>query len=464
MEILKFIAFAIMPLSIVILAVMTLFFSENSEDLNNKRLERDELPELLKVPSEQSSFLGWEMELNTPIYFPDKVRSRHVHIMGATGSGKTESVLLNLIGQDIGRGIPVVIIDAKGDNAFLEFLKDKLGNSNKLKLFDSSDSRKSLPYNPLKSGTSTEAVLRLFNSMTWSEEFYKTRARDTLLKLAAHFSSEKQKLSLAWLNEMLSSPESLTQAIKNESTPSRGISMAEFTQLAGLFSQVQQLCHGELGSLISNDVSESCIDLKSDIENACVVYFKLPALIDPTTTATVGKLIIADLAFYAAKIQTSGRVAPFCPVFIDEFGSLACHSFLELIAKARSAGLALHFSHQSLGDLQAASTTFATQINDNSSTKIVMRIYDPDTADIMARTFGNKETKKETRQVMTNAIGGNEETGAMSVREVKEFRADPDLIKSLPTGCAFVLMNHALRVDGKSSDVFRLRFPALGSH
>ncbi len=464
MEILNMIFLTSIPLTIVVLSLKILFFSEEALKIGDKRSERDELPEDLKEPRFTSTFLGWEMELETPIYFPNKVRSRHVHIMGATGSGKTESVLLNLIGQDIERGFPVVIVDAKGDSAFLEFLQDKVKDPTKLKVFDSSKKANSLPYNPLASGTPTEAVLRLFNSMTWSEEFYKTRARDTLLKLAAKWKDEDGVITLSWLNEMLSSPESLSQMLQNERTPNKSMSISEYTQLAGLFSQVQQLCHGNLGALISGNSSEHGINLLRDIAADSVIYFKLPALIDPITTSTIGKLIIADLAFYAAEIQSSSSVIPFCPVFLDEFGSLACHSFLELIAKARSAGLALHFSHQSLGDLQAAGNTFATQINDNSSTKIVLRVYDPDTADTMARTFGNKETAKETRQVVVKPLAGKEETGSMSVRDVKEFRADPDIIKSLPTGCAFVLMNHALRPNGKSSDVFKLRFPALNQN
>ena len=61
--------------------------------------------------------------------------------------------------------------------------------------------------------------------------------------------------------------------------------------------------------------------------------------------------------------------------------------------------------------------------------------------------------------MVIGTFGEKEETGARSVRDVKEFRAEPDGIKSLPTGSAFVLMNHALRPEGRAGDVFCLRFP-----
>ena len=298
--------------------------------------------------------------------------------------------------------------------------------------------------------------------MVWSEEFYKTKAREMLMRVVGLFDQRKLELSLASLKATFASPNSLGEFLGTEDDPIK-ISESEFSQLSGLVAQIRQLCQGSLGQVISGEAEAtkycSSLNIRDAIQRGKVLYFRLPALVDPATTMTVGRLLIAELAQYAAEVQAGHFDPVFTTVFLDEFGSLACPSFLELIAKARSAGLALHFSHQSMGDLAAAGDSFASQIADNSSTKIVLRIYDPDTAEIVARTFGTRNTSKETKQAIKNMLGSTEETGAMSVRDVKEFRADPDLIKSLPTGCAFVLMNHALRPEGSSGDVFRLRFP-----
>ena len=454
-EIFLFIAF----LGVIAASIHSLFFSEEAKELAQKRVVIDDIPDAIKTPTPFSSYLGWETNLGIPIYLPDKVRSRHVHIMGATGSGKTESVLLNLIDQDANNEYPIVIVDAKGDHTFVEFLRSHPKAKARLLVFDVGEKETSVRYSPLASGSQTEAVSRLFNSMTWSEEFYKTRAREMLLKLAEVQTNKGEKVSLAWLKEALASAGSLAGFLKQDTRPLK-ITENEYNQLAGLVAQVHQLCHGEVGDLISGTDSARELNLAEAIEQRKVIYFRLPALVDPVTTATIGRLIIADLAYYAATVQKGQKSSPrFIPVFLDEFGSLACPAFLELIAKARSAGLALHFSHQSLGDLKAAGESFASQVSDNSSTKIVLRVYDPDTADTMARTFGNRASSKETRQTVKSNFGREEETGAKSVRDVKEFRADPDLIKSLPTGCAFVLMNHAMRVEGSSGDVFLLRFP-----
>ena len=443
-------------------AIKFLFFSDDATKESTRRETIEGLPTQILNKNPLSSYLGWEMDLKTPIYLPDKVRSRHVHIIGATGSGKTESVLLNLIDQDATRAYPIVIIDAKGDRSFLEFLKKHPRASERIVAFDPGTPKTSVHYNPLQAGSPTEAAMRLFNSMVWSEEFYKTKAREMLMRVVGLFDQRKLELSLASLKATFASPNSLGEFLGTEDDPIK-ISESEFSQLSGLVAQIRQLCQGSLGQVISGEAEAtkycSSLNIRDAIQRGKVLYFRLPALVDPATTMTVGRLLIAELAQYAAEVQAGHFDPVFTTVFLDEFGSLACPSFLELIAKARSAGLALHFSHQSMGDLAAAGDSFASQIADNSSTKIVLRIYDPDTAEIVARTFGTRNTSKETKQAIKNMLGSTEETGAMSVRDVKEFRADPDLIKSLPTGCAFVLMNHALRPEGSSGDVFRLRFP-----
>lgn len=450
-------------------AVKYLFFSEQS-DLVAKRNELVEnLPKAIKTQNPLSAYLGWEAELKTAIYLPDKVRSRHVHIIGATGSGKTESVLLNLIDQDASRGYPMVILDAKGDQSFVNFLKQHPRGKDQLIVFDPGSPKKSVRYNPLGSGPSTDAALRLFNSMTWSEEFYKTRCREMLLKVVSAFETKEIRLSLKQLQKAFASKSTLAGLVGTTDVPAV-VSDSEFSQLAGLTAQINQLCHGSLGTVLSEDETEdadkrtSSLDIRNAIQSGKIIYFRLPALVDPETTKTLGRLLIAELAQYSADIQSGGHEPKFTPVFLDEFGSLACPSFLELIAKARSAGLALHFSHQSMGDLAAAGESFASQVTDNSSTKIVLRIYDPETAEMIAKTFGTQGSSKETRQLIKSSLGSKEETGAMSVRDVKEFRADPDKIKSLPTGHAYVLMNHAMRPEGSSGDVFFLSFPRLANY
>ncbi|MBX9766219.1 MAG: ATP-binding protein, partial [Bdellovibrionales bacterium] len=89
------------------------FFSLSGKERKKQKEIVSEIPLQLKVASPESVFLGREKDLELPVYLPDSMRSRHVHILGATGSGKTESVILNFLKQDISRGYGSIVLDAK---------------------------------------------------------------------------------------------------------------------------------------------------------------------------------------------------------------------------------------------------------------------------------------------------------------------------------------------------------------
>jgi hypothetical protein len=236
----------------IVAALKFLFFSEQA-DLEARRREIvDELPDAVKTKHPLSAYLGWEPDLRTPIYLPDRVRGRHVHILGATGSGKTEGVLLNLIDQDATRGYPMVICDAKGDQSFVEFLRRHPRAKDQLIVFDPGSPETSVRYNPLGSGPSTEAALRLFNSMTWSEEFYKTRCREMLLRVVEGFDKKGIRLTLKQLQKAFASKSALAAIVGTTDDPA-SITDAEFGQLAGLTAQINQLCHGNLGKVLSDE-------------------------------------------------------------------------------------------------------------------------------------------------------------------------------------------------------------------
>ncbi len=79
------------------------FRSKTGRERRQRIEDAKELPVSLLRPSPTSVRLGFDEDLRIPIYLPDSIRKRHVHILGATGSGKTESVILNFLKQDASR-------------------------------------------------------------------------------------------------------------------------------------------------------------------------------------------------------------------------------------------------------------------------------------------------------------------------------------------------------------------------
>ncbi|MCB0390963.1 MAG: type IV secretion system DNA-binding domain-containing protein [Bdellovibrionales bacterium] len=419
-----------------------------------------QLPKSLLLQSKDSVYMGEDKYLNAKIYLPDHIRSRHVHILGATGSGKTESVILNFLKQDVKRGLGSIILDAKGDNSFIDFLNSWVP-LDRLKVFDLG-SGQSLTYNPLEVGSPLEAAQRLFSSLVWSEEYYKSKALSTLQRLfERHHKLNGENPKLTDLNNYLDDPETFAASITSEKYPKK-MAEKDFSELSGLRDQIRSLCIGHLESSLSPN-GNSDMDFSQAKEGA-VLYFRLQSLMSPQLVTILGRLIINQLNYLAgtAHRENKANEAKLIPTYLDEFASFACPEFADLISKARSAGMALHFSHQSIGDLAEVSKGFLNRITDNSATKIVLRINDPDSADFFARSFGTELYQKVTQRITnTEEIDLAEVVGEGSQREAHQFRASPDLLKTLPTGVGAVLIAHGEDTETGASSVFKVSFPRL---
>ena len=436
-------------------------FSKHGRD-NRKRIEQIKtIPMSILSPEANAVLMGTDEELKIPVYLPDRIRSRHVHILGATGSGKTESVILNFLRQDVTRGFGSIILDAKGDDSFLTELQG-LVDLDKLKVFDLSTAE-SLGYNPLEAGSPLEAAQRLFSSLTWSEEYYKSKALSTLQRLfQAHFDRHDSNPMLSDLSTYLDDPNTFMGITKSEKYPKK-LAEEDYAELSGLKDQIRSLTIGHLEKTLS-PVGNEKINLL-EAEQGTVIYFRLQSLLSPQVVATLGKLIINHLSYLAGtshRGQNKGSPRTFIPVYLDEFAAFACPEFADLISKARSAGYALHFSHQSIGDLAEVSKGFLNQITDNSATKIVLRINDPDSAEFFARSFGTKIYQKVTQRITnTKEVDTAETVGEGSSRDAHQFRASPDLFKTLPTGIGSVLIAHGEHTPVGASHVFKIKFPKL---
>ncbi len=430
---------------------------------NKKRLEQIKtIPLPLLLRSEKGVFLGYDFDLKINVFLPDSIRSRHVHLIGATGSGKTESVILNLLGQDASRGLGSIILDAKGDHTFLETLRKTVPH-HRLKVFDLS-SETSVHYDPLADGSALESAQRLFSSLSWSEEYYKSKALSALQRLfEKHRRTSGKNPNLKNLDWYLAKSSNFTTIVVDDDY-SKKVAEVDFEELSGLRDQIHSLCISHLAKTLS-PTGNASIDL-SEAAHGTVFYFRLQSLLSPQLVSVLGKLIINHLSFLAGTSHREGASesgeGKFIPVYLDEFASFACPEFADLISKARSAGYALHFSHQSVGDLAEVSKGFLSQITDNSATKIVMRINDPDTAEFFARSFGTKLYQRVTQRV-TNVkdLDSAELVGEGSQREAHQFRASPNLFKTLPTGIGSVLIAHGDDTEQGASHVFKIKFPKL---
>ena len=453
----------LLALASIVTAVVIDRYTKSGRERQRKLAFIREVPASLTQATPDAIQLGVDIDLGAQIYLPDAVRSKHVHIIGATGSGKTESVVLNFIKQDVARGFGSIILDAKGDISFLKTLGQWVPKE-RLRIFDLSTAD-SLSYNPLDSGSALEAAQRLFSSLTWSEEYYKSKAFSALQRMfQLHFERFDRNPKLIELDSYLADPKSYASFVQAPSYPQK-LAEADFADLSGLRDQIRILSIGHLKAILSPK-GESEMQLPS-VALGMVLYFRLQSLLSPQLVTIVGRFLINHINYLAGtahRAEAPINGTRMIPTYFDEFASFACPEFADLISKARSAGFALHFSHQSIGDLAEVSEGFINQITDNSATKIVMRINDPDSAEYFARAYGTKLYQKITQRV-TNVeeIDTAEVLSEGTQREAHQFRASPDLFKTLPTGMGSVLIAHGSDTPHGASSVFRVRFPRLES-
>src|SRR5262249_17415372 len=133
----------------------------------------------------------------------------------------------------------------------------------------------------------------------------------------------------------------------------------------------------------------------------------IPALLYQKAAARLGQMFLQEIAWASA----CRRSKEFLPVFIDEFSAFVYEGFLQLLNKARSSNIALHLSHQSMGDLEMVGTDFAKAIVTNTNVKCVLGVNEPDTAEFFARLFGTKSTTKRTERAEKRMFGDVEMSG-----------------------------------------------------
>jgi len=120
--------------------------------------------------------------------------NHHVHIVGASGFGKTV-LLSHIIRQRIENNKGLLFIDLKGDIETIKKLSGYAKSANRkgdLQIFSISDQGLSISYNLIGRGTANQLRDRIMMSLTWSEEYYKNQSGSFLLRLM---------IGLCWLRD-----------------------------------------------------------------------------------------------------------------------------------------------------------------------------------------------------------------------------------------------------------------------
>ena len=404
--------------------------------------------------------------------------NHHVHIVGASGYGKTV-LLSHIIKQKIEAHQGLLFIDLKSDMDTLQKLTKYAGNCGRLddlQVFTLTDNNLSLPYNLISEGTATQLRDRIMLSLTWSEEFYKNQSASFLLKLLIGLCHLRDSLGLPFtLGEILkaaSNKDYVTElALKVDSNFMRPkVALEEcyeflsvpgnFNSLQGLRTQLESLVLSDFGELISSQgcgaqAAQNSTDSKGlDTEGRSpkgptkkgislfeaytqkkIVFLILDSRRYGETAKTIGKFILQDLKAVSARVDAEIPIEKrnhFVCV-IDEFADLASEDFIGFLDRARSSKMSIVVAHQEICDLQRISPEFAGRLMGNTSTLYAFLQKRPESAEMISGIAGTKKVWKTTYQT-ERMLFMEVNTGKGSQREVEEFNIHPNLIKSLRVG------------------------------
>ncbi len=423
-------------------------------------LSSDELVSLIHPPSSQiiSEKLVRESEktkpapslaLNNSLVLGDNIhqneirqvslsneqRTKHIHLIGSSGSGKS-NLLLHLIKQDLENGQGLCVIDPHGDliDACLENIpasriKDVI-------LFDPADSDFPIGFNILQANSELEKTLLSSDlvatfrrmSTSWGDVMDSVLANAILAFVESEnggtlFDLKRFLVEKDFRNEFLNTvnDEAIKYFWQNEFPLITGKPQSSI--LIRLDTFLRQ-------KLIRNIVcqKENKINFREIMDNRKVLLIKLSqGAIGEENSYLLGTLLVSKL-YQTALSRQDTQNRPFFALYLDEFHHFITPSMESVLSGVRKYNLGLVLAHQEFRQLQSRSPEVASSVLSNCYTRICFRLGDTD-AEKFASGFSFFDAKSLQNLSVGEAIGRIE-------RSEYDFNLKTDLLPKVPSDIA----------------------------
>lgn len=312
-------------------------------------------------------------------------RSRHVHILGATGSGKS-TFLLNLIKQDLDSGTGFCVLDPHGD-----LIEDVIANVPESRLddvilFDPSDADHPIGFNILQANSELEKTL-LSSDLIATFRRMSTSWGDVMDSILANcilaFVESTRGGTLFDLKRFLVEKPfraEFLQTVQDETV--RYFWQNEFPLIGGKApsSILIRLDTFLRQKLIRNIVcqQQTKLDFRKVMDSREVLLIKLSqGLIGEENAHLLGTLLISKFYQTALSRQDSTE-RPFFACYLDEFHHFVTPSMENVLSGSRKYNLGLALAHHELRQLQSRSQEVANSVLSNCYTRVCFRLGDAD--------------------------------------------------------------------------------------
>jgi energy-coupling factor transporter ATP-binding protein EcfA2 len=382
----------------------------------DRRLDRALTPPPAR--SMDSVVVGHTIPGNRPICVPLQAFTQHTLVVGATGAGKTNT-LLHLIQALLPRACGLVVVDGKNDPGLAE----------RLEVLAARDGRRfrhwslSGPdrWDPLRRGTPAALRDKLMELFVWSEEHYAAIASRWLLELFSAAQQTNCRLSLADVQEYSDSIDDAARVLPALRKFVEHMTGEETRTIKAFGNRLASITRTQAAEWLSPDYA---FDL-AECNTGAVVLFSLAPLEYPMLAGALGRVIVNDLRTIVPMPRDAMLL-----VVMDELGQYACAALRACFAEARSHMVCLVAACQSLQQLDAG---LRADLLANTSIKLWHRQLDPSDAQLAADSLGTHQTREFTWQVSQDPRA---QASLGSVRDVHEYVVHPSRLKQLPVGVA----------------------------
>jgi len=314
-------------------------------------------------------------------------RMRHVHIIGASGTGKS-TLLVSMILQDIAAGHGIGVLDPHGD-----LIDEVLGlipenRASDVILFDPADLEYAVGWNILSANSEAEkdmlasdlvAVFRRL-ATSWGDQMTAVLSNAILA-----FLESEQGGTLSDLRRFLIDQGFRKEFLATVRDPhAKDFWTTEFPLLSGkpqgsILTRLDTLLRGRLVRGVVT-AREKPLDFRRVVDDGRIFLGRLSqGAIGEENAALLGSLLVSKLhqVCLLRQDQVAGERRPFF-LYLDEFHQLATPSMASLFSGARKYRLGLTVAHQDLYQLRSTVPEVERAVLANAYTRICFNLGDED--------------------------------------------------------------------------------------
>ena len=352
-------------------------------------------------------------ELSKPVVLPEQPRLEHMHVIGDTGSGKS-NFLKHCIRQDIQNGRGVCVVDPHGNHSdglyrsLLLWLFEKGYHETRIvHLVDPNAVTHTVGFNPLERPDAETDLSVIANTTldaferVWGDE--DTHAKPTIRRVLKGTFSALSELGLT-----ISDAELLLDPHDKKGVRAWALSKLSDRYSRGVLEDLHQMALDErnkrdfraevmgpknrLAEFVSAPTIRTIIgqtahtlDIRAALDEGHIILVNLSpgTRVSDADAELLGRLLTRFIFFHAKR-----RQKPEVPFFfyLDECQRYLSGDVPELLGEARKYGLGCVLGHQWLAQLGQPDDPIREAVLNGPNLKAVFRLMNPKEAEVMAET------------------------------------------------------------------------------